>query len=185
MQQIPVTVLHVHKIKTRFLGQHRRADVVLHQFFQFAVRKHFFRRDGQPKTRIEQRVVVSQARFQHLAVGTAEAARVGQLQTDHQPFAAPRCLAMTFHQGVPQIHQPRQGFRRNHQLVGVGSPIRAHRGSLAAPHQFGPAGPKIPPAPQGQIRRIPVRLRVPTFHRQHREAIANVQTVHRQRLRQR
>ena len=78
-----------------------------------------------------------------------------------------------FHQPFTQGLQTAQRVFLDHQLVGVGAPIVAHRHRLSAPDQLCAAESKIGPAPLGHLGRATIFCAVPTLHRQHAEAVAD------------
>src|SRR5271167_461520 len=84
--------------------------------------------------------------------------------------------------------QPRQSclcMRSRHKLIRIGAPLVTNSDRFAAPNQFCAAAPKSLPSAKRMFAGIAIRHSIPAFHRVHREAIANLDSLADDGLRQR
>ena len=173
MGEIAMAMLDVDEIEAAFARTLRRGHEIIDEAAYLVIAHHrpVF---GIAELPVEQRVPISDHRLESLmVVRLAEAARMGELQADHEAFVAAHGFAMRIDQGFAQASD--RGLRRcrHHELVRIGAPVGAHRDRLAAPDQLAAARAEAPPAPHRVFARAPVALPVPALHRIEREAIAD------------
>ena len=148
MPQIPVTMFDVDKIETGFVDDDGGATKIFDQAVNVVVTHQGA--VGHMKALVEQGVFVGRHLLKFFnIVRFAPAARVGELQADHQIIGAAKLGLMFIDQRFAQMGQCAQRLRVGNQLVGVGAAIVPHRYRLAAPHQLGPACAKALPAANG------------------------------------
>lgn len=75
--------------------------------------------------------------------------------------------------------------RRGHKLIRIGAAFVAHSHRFAAPDELRSASPESLPSAKCMVAGIAVARSVPSFHRLHRETIANFDAIANKRLRQR
>ena len=185
MAEIAVTMFDVDEIETAVLGALGGNDVVVDQPLDLVVADH--RPVGRiTEFAVEQRMIVGDDGFEFgVVVRLAEAARMRQLQPDHEIAVVAGRFPVRLDDDVAQGRDLALAFRGHGELLRIGAPVEAHRAGLAAPDQFGAAEPETPPAPPGVLRRPAVALAIPTLHRLDRQAMSDFHAVDFDRRRQR
>src|SRR5580704_863093 len=161
MSEIAMAVLDVDEIEAAFARKFCRGHEIIDEAAYLVV-AHYRPVFGVAEFSVEQGVPISDHRLESLmVVWLAEAARMGELQADHEALVAAHRFAMRIDQGFAQAGD--RGLRRcrHHELVRVGAPVRAHRDGLAAPDELAAARAEAAPSPQRVFARPPVALSVP------------------------
>ena len=129
--------------------------------------------------------MIGDSRFQTAVVGPAETAGMSELQSNDKVVARPKLLTMRGGQSGEQRGQPLPIGRRGQRLMRARSTVFLNGRRLATPNQLCAASAELPPTPKGQFRRRSVAVRVPAFHRVDAPAVADFQTAHLERFRER
>ena len=185
MAEIAVTVFDVDEIVTAGLGALRSDDIVVDQPLDLVVADH--RPVGRiAEFAVEQRVVIGDDGFEFgVVVRLAEAARMRQLQPDHEVVVVAGRFLVRVNDDVAQGRDLALAFRGHGELLRIGATVEAHRAGFAAPDQLGAAEPETAPASPGVLRRLAVALAIPALHRLDRQAMSDFHAVDFNRRRQR
>ena len=178
-----MAVLHVDEVEARPLRQHGCAHEVVHETVELRVAQdlHTAR-----EAAVEERMVPRSQRLRAIPGGRPRvAARVGELQADHEALVRAAARAMGRHQLLAQARDLFPGRVADHELRGVAAPVGTHGRRLAAPDELRPALTEMDPAPPRQLARRAFGRAVPAFHRQDAETVAGPQAVGLERTRER
>ena len=151
VEQVAVAVLDVHEVEAGVGGEPGGVDVALDEPVQLLVVQD--RRGACADAPVQHRVALDRAR-RRLPRRATPAARVGELQTDHQVVGAAVGLAVGVDEVGPQRAEVVDGVRADDELVGVGAglgatatasppqislaPLRRSAASGGAPGRWGP-----------------------------------------------
>src|SRR5271169_199189 len=173
MTQVAVAVLDVHEIKTQ-LPSHKcgsmevfddRLDLLVGQ--QGIVGRQF-------QALVEKRMVIENAWFRAgMLIRAAVPAGMCQLQTDYQTIVGTGCQNMLASYNISQVCKRRLRARRREKLVWVCSPFVGNRNRFSTPDQLTATAAEPLPSPNGNLRRRPIRGRIPALHGLNRDAVAD------------
>ena len=182
VQQIPMAALHVHKVKARVPGQFRGADEILADAFQFPVGENRVIR-FEPDARVEDRVMTGNLR-RALALRHGKPPRMGQLKSGIEVVGLFPGLGMTSPDFTEQLRQSAAGLRIpvEVELPRVGPPVFLDGEGFPAPDQLRPAQPEAMLTAQSVLGRHALGRAVPTLHRMHGEAVADLAALEIERL---
>ena len=132
---------------------------------------------------VEHRMAIGDDRLEFaIVLRLAEAARMGELQADHEAAVVARRRDVRLDQTFAQPGDAGQRMPGDHELPGIGAAVGAHRAGLAAPDQLGAALAEALPAAHGVLARAAVGFAVPALHRMDAEAVADGHALDGKRL---
>src|SRR5215469_4202153 len=110
-----------------------------------------------------------------VSVGTAVAARMGELQSNKRRIGAIRAFAVRPEQRVPQFRQPRVCMRADDELIRIRTPPVRDGDGFPSPDEAGTAGTEPSPPAKSVFAGVAVGKRVPAFHGLHGDTIPELE----------
>ncbi len=175
--EVAVAVLDVNELESCLSGQGCSRHELPGKGFQLAVADDWVI-VWDTKFAIQVRVMVSDYRFQLiLAIGTRKTPGMRELQADQQVIAFLESLDVFLNKCLAQNNESRQVGFDDHELVRIGTPVRADSCGFTAPDELGAALAKVPPAPKGVLAWQPIGSAIPAFHGVSAEAVADAEAI--------
>jgi len=173
VQQVAVAMLEVHEVGPAVAGHARGPDVAADELLDIGVGQHLFV-GGDVELPVQDRVAVGHAGFPALLVmGTAEAAGVGQLETDDQVVDRTPAGEVLRLEDLHQLRDARLVLGVDDQLVHVRPAVGPDGHGLGAADEFGTARAEALPAPLHLLGGAAGGRAVPALHRMNRDAVAD------------